>query len=146
MNIKEALFKHLSLSSPIAALVGDRIYPVALPQNPQYPCIVYRRTPPISRENSTRGYSGMTASLFEITAWAADTESISGYDSAGAVGAALWNRLHGFKGLMGGAGGVQVAVCLATDDGSDEFDDDLQIFGDRQVYRLVHPETTPNLA
>lgn len=145
MNIKAAFFQHLTQSPALVAVVADRIYPVALPQKPDYPAVLFRRMKPIIRENSTKGYSGLTTSLFEVTAWAPDVDGVAGYDTASQVAALIWNRLHGFRGMLGGAAGVETKVVLATDDGEDVFDDELQIYGDRLVYQVVHREPVPDL-
>jgi hypothetical protein len=42
--IERKLFAHLSTSATVAAVVGARIYPTILPQNPTLPAIAYVRT------------------------------------------------------------------------------------------------------
>jgi hypothetical protein len=43
MSLETSLYLHLSTHVDIQPLVGNRVYPVLLPQNPTYPAITYRR-------------------------------------------------------------------------------------------------------
>lgn len=42
-SVEEAIRAHLVADSGVAAIVGDRVYLVQLPQNPTYPAIRYQR-------------------------------------------------------------------------------------------------------
>ena len=42
-TIEEAIFSKLTSEPAVTNLVGTRVYPSQLPQNPTYPAVVYRR-------------------------------------------------------------------------------------------------------
>ncbi|MGB9780621.1 DUF3168 domain-containing protein [Caldanaerobacter sp.] len=43
MMLEQAIYGYVSTHAGVTALVGNRIYPLLLPQNPTYPAIVYSR-------------------------------------------------------------------------------------------------------
>ncbi len=101
MVIEEALYSHLAADAGVSALVGDRIYPTLAPQEAELPYLVYQRVSG-PRVRSHGGPSGLAHPRFQITG-AAET-----YPSLRAVMNAVRAALDGFKGTMGGTGGVEV--------------------------------------
>jgi hypothetical protein len=103
MIIEEALFAHLTSDSDVSALVGTRVYPLVAPQDAELPLLVYQRisTP---RVRSQSGPSGLAHPRFQITARATSVSQLR--DLANKVRIAL----DGFKGVMGGASGVNVGA------------------------------------
>ncbi len=101
MVIEEALFAHLSADAGVAALVGNRIYPIEAPQEAVLPYVVYQR---ISgpRVRSHSGPSHLAQPRFQITGAAAT------YPSLRAVMNAVRVALDGFRGTMGSGPGVDV--------------------------------------
>ncbi len=64
-----AVKTHLAANPAVSALVGTRIYPLALPQNVTYPAIRYQLidTPRIYTKD---GYSGDSRPRLQIDCWA----------------------------------------------------------------------------
>jgi len=71
MMIDEALYTHLVGNSPLAALVGDRVYPDIRPQNGPLPAVTYQwisTAPTTSRD----GGGELRLTRFQFDAFAAD--------------------------------------------------------------------------
>ena len=41
--MEQALITHLLACEPLTAIIGDRLHPNELPQNPEYPAVVYQK-------------------------------------------------------------------------------------------------------
>lgn len=67
--IQQDIFRILSEDVEIASYVGNRIYPIELPQGSSVPAIVYI-TNDMMPINSLDGESGLDSGLIEITCWA----------------------------------------------------------------------------
>ncbi len=76
--ISEELFAYLSSDPGVSALVGTRIYPERLPQEPTYPCLLYLRvdiTPDYSQDGEDETHNGR----WQISAFAktySDSQSL----------------------------------------------------------------------
>ena len=83
MSAETDLYAVLSASTALAAIVGARIYPDAIPEDQALPAVVYQRasTAPIS-----------TIHGFSITAWAKTRATADG--AADAIAAALVAAEH----------------------------------------------------
>lgn len=139
MKIGEAIYKYATLSAPIAALVGTRVYPGFAPQDAAYPLIEYQ----ISTRNRAKSVSGglrLRDVDFELLCWAALP------DDARALGDAVAARSAdaGFHEFRGSMYGVPVALCTAEND-----DDELEVrpgadqqtkFGARVVLHLLYKD------
>lgn len=68
MILEEGLHAHLKGFAGLAALVGERIYPVILPQGVQLPVVRYQRVDS-PRVHSRDGYSGLTYPRISVTAF-----------------------------------------------------------------------------
>jgi hypothetical protein len=67
MSAEEKLFKALSSSTTLAALVGERIFPVPLPQSVSLsPSLTYERNGG-SREYTLKGYAGLENPQMTVT-------------------------------------------------------------------------------
>ena len=77
MVIEEAVVNHMENDGPIAAIVGDRIYPNVIPQDVDLPAIAYQV---ISRPGLMchDGPSGIAWPRFQITAQANDYDEVVG--------------------------------------------------------------------
>ena len=84
--IQEDVFRILSSSAPIRAIVQSRIYPIQLPQNITVPALVYS-VDDISPVSSLSGESGIDNSTIEIVCWAADYKIV--HELAAAVRASF---------------------------------------------------------
>lgn len=140
MTIEEAIRTYLGGVSAVTALVGSgtsaRIYPQVLPQSPTYPAVVYFVVSnPVVESHG--GNSALAHPRFQIDCWSPD------YIQAKTVAMEIRRALQGFKGLMGGVGGVEVDA-INFEDGSagrDVFDDELQLHGVQMDCIVWHDDT-----
>lgn len=122
MKIHEALRTHLATDVGVAAIASTRIYGGMIPQtkiaDPFQPTVVFK----LASRADARGIGGiiLKASQFSVFCVA------SNYDAAHSLADAVEVALEGFKGIMGGVGGVDVTGCLMTA-ASDEPDVDLNL-------------------
>ena len=93
MKIEEALYSYLSSHSGLTNLVGNRIYPMILPQNTALPAVSYQRISAI-RERSHEGPSGLAHPRFQFSCWG-DT-----YKQVKDVAEQIRFALDGYKGIM----------------------------------------------
>lgn len=82
MTIAETIRAKLIANPALSALVGARIYPLKLPQNPTYPAITYQRV-----AGDYQGDIGVHSPDFQFDCWA------SGYTEAENLTRALINAL-----------------------------------------------------
>ena len=68
-TIEQAIYSILAGNSPVAAVVGTRIYQVKMPDNPTLPAISYQ-TVFGSMVESFTGYSGLKNPVISIDCWA----------------------------------------------------------------------------
>jgi hypothetical protein len=66
--IHEALFSRLSGYAGLTALVGARIYPRLLPQNPTYPAVTYDRIS-AERQSAMGSDSGLVSGRWQVSSW-----------------------------------------------------------------------------
>lgn len=107
MIIEQALFVELKTAAGITALVGTRVYPLILPQNAAFPAITFQKVSG-SRSHSQSGPSNLAHPRFQISCWA---KGDTAYPDAKGLAAQVRQAIDGFKGTMGGAGGVDVQSC-----------------------------------
>lgn len=101
MTLDQALFNYLSTFAGLTALIGTRVYPRVLPQNPTYPAVTYQRVS--STRMRTMGAPLLGAEpRIQFTIWAET------HLAARAIATQLRAALEGYTGTMGGAGGVDV--------------------------------------
>lgn len=133
MTIEAAITKHLTENAGVASLAAGRVYPGHLPQKPTLPAIVMHR---ISgpREHSHDGSSGLAHPRFQFDVWAGS------HVKAKALAEAVRAAMDGFRGTMGGAGGVEVSGCFLEDD-DDGYDDALELFVWRMDFIVWHAES-----
>lgn len=67
--IEDVLYSRLSGFPGLANLVGDRIYPIILPQECRLPAVTFRRAATPVREPLLSVDSGEVVAHIEITAW-----------------------------------------------------------------------------
>lgn len=75
----------------VAALIGNRVYPVILPQKPVIPAVTYSEISSIG-DMHMRGPSGLMQSRFQFSVWGSTTSSVS------QVASAVKSALNGFSG------------------------------------------------
>lgn len=113
----------------VAGLIGDRIYPQVLPQDPTLPAVTYRRISAI-RVRSQDGPSGVARPRYQLDAWSRS------YAEADAVAAAVRTRLDGYRGDIGGET-IQGAF---ADVDRDLYDEALRLHGRSADYLVWHEE------
>jgi len=72
--IEDAIYSKMSGFAGLSALVGNRIYPMHLPQKPTYPCVAYRRvsSKPV---NLLSNDSDIMTAVFDIASFSKSADS-----------------------------------------------------------------------
>jgi hypothetical protein len=117
MNLPQAIKTHLAANAAVAAIVGERIYPVLPPMTDETEMdafVLYRQT---GRANEEALVLDMDVTRWRVEGWSTD------YDQAYDLGRAVQAALHKFganqaDGLLGGSGGIRVKIRI-----TDQFDD-----------------------
>ena len=113
MTAEQALFELLTHDAGVSAIVGDRVYPVRLPDEVVLPAMVYAKVSCI-RYASHGGPSKLASSRFQLDCYSAD------YLEAKRLALAAVAALHGKKG-----GDIQAAF---NDNETDGFSADDGVF------------------
>lgn len=95
MSLESALASEIKAVAAVAALIGDRVYPVAAPQTSANPFVTYRRT----RGEvlyTQQGETNIQKAFFQISAVAQD------YETAIALADAIRSGLSGKRALGDG--------------------------------------------
>lgn len=123
---EEALFALLSADTAIAALVGQRIHPVAAPQDVERPFVVYKVT---GRQPFAplAGAATLARARVTITCWADDWKPAR--DTAEAIAACLGGHV--------GAETIQAGRLVAVAEG---YDSNAGLFGRSIDLSLIHKE------
>lgn len=135
MLIEEAIRAHLIADAGVAAIAAGRIYPEALPQEPVYPAIVYHRVG-TGRSIHMGGADGLADARFQFDCWGrtfAESRQLSEQVRLAFVG---------FRGSMGGVGGVEVCGVFPEGEISD-YDDDFRVYIHAPDFTFTHVETRP---
>ena len=114
MKIEEALYAHLKAHTGLSSLVGTRIYPLVLPQNPALPAVTYQKISRAGERVMNNSTTLVVRTRFQISCWA------TSYSNAKDVAEQVKLALQDYSGLMGGAGGVQVL--------------DVNVVGEQDIY------------
>lgn len=104
MTIDEAVFAYLSTYSGLTALVGKRIYPDDLPQNPTYPAVTFIQVSEDEIDTLHQPASTMIGATYQFDCWA--TTRVGAKAVARQIRAAWKN----YSGITGGVGGVTVSA------------------------------------
>ena len=102
--IDTAVRTRLAAVSAVYSLVGGttrpRIYPLKLPQNPEFPAVTYQI---ISGrpEYHIDGVAGVAEIRLQVDCWAVDKDSTSGYESSRALAEAVRGALSAYSGTVG---------------------------------------------
>lgn len=132
--LEEAIFSRAGAIAPLAALIGTRLYPVILPQNPTLPAATYRRIS-TRRPNAMGRDPGIAFARIQFTAWATTPlgakqvkEAIRG-DSAGA----------GYQRWRGTVAGVAVLDSILISE-LEFYDETSQLFAAAADFVMPHRE------
>lgn len=127
-TIVEQLRTYLLADATIAGLVGTRIYPAKLPQDPTMPAIMYQYIDGNS-DISTDGPTGLATSTVQVDCWGAS------YSQMDALYEAVRLRLNGY------AGGDEVqGVFLVRK--RDLYDDEAELFRRTADWSIHYGEST----
>lgn len=131
MGLGSTVRKILIADASVAALVGTRIFPKALPQNPPLPAITYQRISRTALADTLEGPGTLVRPRVQIDTWAkTDAEAIT-------VGAAVRRALNGFRGPVAGEPDVQR---IALDNVEDSIDAELLLHRQRADFFVFHEE------
>lgn len=137
MRAEQVVYTLLAADAGVAALVGTRIYPGALPQGTALPALVYQHIDTVDLEPITAAAGGLIArGRVQVNALVdADRAGVSGYAQLKALGEAVRLALSFRSGLLAG---VQVVSVLRDLAGSDQRDDDLGLLYQSSDYVVTH--------
>lgn len=112
MTLNEAIKAYLSSYSGLTSLVGKRVYPDTIRQDPKYPAIEYSRIS-TDRVHAFCKDTGLTAAVFQFTITAQKRSDCE------AVANQLRYALQDYSGVMGGVGGVTINAVLIVSEMDD---------------------------
>ena len=90
----EKAIRSILIADTAVKAITNRCYPGKIPQNPEYPLIVYYKVTG-NRDHHLQGPSGLAHPRFQVEAWATT------YDAAKALANAIREALDGYKGTVG---------------------------------------------
>lgn len=129
-TIAEGLRTLVLADATVAGLIGTRMFPVILPQNPTLPAITYQYLSGRSVV-SNDGASGLAESTFQIDCWGAT------YASTDELYEAVRDRLIAYK---GDAGGVDVQGIFLVRK-RDLYDYDARVYRRTADWSVWHEES-----
>ena len=131
--IEEEIRARLNTFAGVSALVSGRIYPIHLPQNPTYPCVVYTR---IANEhfNNLDGSAGLSSPFIQVDAWADDPME------ARDIGEQIRLALQGYSGSL--ASGVTIHG-ISLDSDREGFEYEVGTYRHSADYTVWHSEVIP---
>jgi len=132
MYIEQALFSKLDGTSAITALVGHRIEYIRARQDVKSPYIVFQKISDIPKAKTLDGASPLQEARFQISVFA------SSYKTCKDIADAIQTAIDGFKGTMGGTGGVSVGDCAHDNDNDLPYDEPTQLFGIEADYLIIY--------
>ena len=98
----EVAIRSILITDDTVKALTTRVYPVALPQSPQYPLILYTKITGM-RDHHLRGPSGHAHPRFQIEAWSKT------YTEAKTLADAIREALDGYSGT---ASSTKIGSCL----------------------------------
>lgn len=118
MTLEEALYIHLTTAPAYtAALVGAKVYPLLIPQDVTLDAVAYQRVSG-GREMTHDNSADFARATIQFSCQS------GGPWGAKRTATAVKRDLHGFRGVMGGPGGIEVAFSrVANEIDTDELFD-----------------------
>lgn len=133
MKIGRYLYAKLSANAGVTALVGTRIYPVFVPQNAAYPCIVYMtENKPLDPSKTSTGTHDVAKVTLHL--WQEAREGQDAYDVLDSIDAAVRTALDGAEGTAGGVT-AEVIQYQGSRDGRDEA---MMSYLRETTYEIIH--------
>lgn len=116
--IEEGLTSLLLASNQLQQLVGDRIYPVLVPESSPYPCISYQTISEVS-DNTSDGPSGYVDRRIQVDAWG------KSYPDVRHAQDAVRQAIEGFSGTLSDG---TVVMSVRSVNSFDGFESDARIY------------------
>jgi len=141
MSIKSELYTYLTNSTPLAALVSNRIYPQTAPTSAALPYIVYSRIDG-AHLHCFGGAAGIATARFQFMAWSSTS------DNAEEIGEALRNRMDGLGNTTWGAFSILTVFLENEVDQitTPEHGEEQGVFAGLQDYLISYRESVPSFA
>lgn len=138
VDIRVGLRAYLLGSGAIAALVGQRVYPIKLPQGITASSIVYTKISGLG-DHHMQGPSGLARNRVQVDSWAATG------DAATALALLVKERLDGFHGsMLWGSNSPQASVTVRGiffDNENEFYDDTAKLYRASQDYFVWYAES-----
>lgn len=133
LSIEEGIYALLTTNVAVAAIVGTRVYPKALPQDVTLPAITYDLITPQDM-TSHSGMDGTAFPHYQITGWAETPDAVRDLMKAVRI------CMNGYKGTITvGASSIVIQSCLLSG-GVDDSDPETQRHMRAQDYTIYHAE------
>lgn len=132
MKIGQYIYAKLAATTAVTDLVGTRIYPVYMPQDAAYPCIVYMADN-VPHHLVKDQPSDLDRSTVRFHIWASAAQGENGYAALDNIDAALRTALDYVEAT---AGGVTVGNCHY--DGSNDIrNEEMTLLGREAIYTFI---------
>jgi len=125
----EAAIRSILIADDTVKALTTRVYPVALPQSPQYPLILYTKITGM-RDHHLQGPSGHAHPRFQIEAWAKT------YTEAKTLADAIREALDGYSGT---AAGTKIGSCLIESE-QDIYESEIEVYRVTSDWFIWHEE------
>lgn len=99
-SLEKALFARLSTYAPITSIVGTRVYPLKMPDNPVFPCLTFQRISTI-RPQPLSDSVDLANCIVQIDSWAKEGTG-QGLTVLTTLAKAVYAALESFRGTVGG--------------------------------------------
>jgi len=125
----ESALRSILITDDTVKAITTRCYPIAIPQSPTYPLILYTKITGM-RDHTLRGASGHAHPRFQIEAWAET------YTEAKTLADAIRNALDDYSGTVLG---TVIWSCL-IDSEQDIYESEIEVYRTLQDYFIWHEE------
>ena len=125
----EAAIRSILIADDTVKALTTRVYPVALPQSPTYPLILYTKITGM-RDHHLQGPSGHAHPRFQIEAWAKT------YTEAKTLADAIREALDGYSGT---AAGTKIGSCLIESE-QDIYESEIEVYRVTSDWFIWHEE------
>jgi hypothetical protein len=109
LDIEQALVSHLLADSALTAIIGDRLYPQAIPETSKVPAVVYQRISS-PRTLTLDGSSSANNPRIQFSCYAAS------FGQAKQIAMKLYESLDCFRGVLGNKTKATVLMADNRDD------------------------------
>jgi len=132
-DIRLALHEFLLSDVDIVTMIGDRVYPIKIPQDVSASCIVYTRISDVG-DYHLAGPSGIAAPRIQIDAWAPSA------NRSVTLANLIKTKIDGFRGVMGSGDSAVKVLGVFVADLREDYDDAAKLFRTGRDYFLHHIE------